>query len=154
MVTTKNQWGWVTIGQSVQPRAVKGTNHIYTYCLFGFFTYSCWVVSNLLLVNSVYQSVLSFVIVAKMELGFQLAAIAFGLCVTAAGFLYFFCDTNLYRGLGEDHSEERALDNDRQQRNRRRGRWISTESPTNENFTANLPLRQRPKPQENDEPLW
>ena len=47
-----------------------------------------------------YQSVLSFVIVAKMEVGFQLAAIAFGLCVTAAGFLYFFCDTNLYLGLG------------------------------------------------------
>ena len=89
----------------------------------------------------------------KNELGFQLAAIAFGLCVTAAGFLYFFCDTNLYRGLGEDHPEERALDNDRQQRNRGRGRGIGTDSPINENCTANLPLRQRPKPQENDEPL-
>ena len=42
-----------------------------------------------------YQSVLSFVIVAEMKLSFQLATIALGLCVTAAGFMYFFCDTNL-----------------------------------------------------------
>ena len=103
--------------------------------------------------NSVYQSVLSFVIVAEMKLSFQLATIALGLCVTAAGFMYFFCDTNLYRGLWEDRPEERALDNDRQQRNRRRGRGIGTDSPINENFTANSPLRQRPKPQEHDEPL-
>lgn len=96
---------------------------------------------------------LSFVIVAKMELGFLLAVIALGLYVTAAGFLYFFYDTNLYRGLEEDQPEERALGNHRQQRNRRRGRWMGTESPINENFTVNSPLRQRPKPQENDEPL-
>ena len=103
---------------------------------------------------SVFQSVLSFVIVAKMELGFLLAVIALGLYVTAAGFIYFFYDNNLYRGLREDHPEERALNNHRQQRNRRRGRWLGTDSPINENFTAHSLLRQRPKPQENDEPLW
>lgn len=46
-----------------------------------------------------------------MELGFQLAVIALGLSVTAAGFLYFFYDANLYRGLKEDQPEERAFDN-------------------------------------------
>ena len=61
--------------------------------------------------NSLFQSVLSFVIVAKMELGFQLAVIALGLSVTAAGFLYFFYDANLYRGLKDDQPEERAFDN-------------------------------------------
>lgn len=52
---------------------------------------------------------LSFVIVAKMELGFQLAVIALGLSVTAAGFLYFFYDANLYRGLKEDQPESEHL---------------------------------------------
>ena len=33
------------------------------------------------------------------------AVIALGLSVTAAGFLYFFYDTNLYRGLEEDQPE-------------------------------------------------
>lgn len=46
-----------------------------------------------------------------MELGFQLAVIALGLSVTAAGFLYFFYDANLYRGLKEIQPEERAFDN-------------------------------------------
>ena len=98
-----------------------------------------------------------------MKLGFEQAVIALGLCVATAGFLYFYHVTNLYRGLGEDHPEERLADNHHQERNRKRGKGRGrgrgrqrrgSDWPRSENLTANSPLRQRPRPQENDEPLW
>lgn len=94
---------------------------------------------------------LSCVIVAKMKLDFELGVIALVQCVTVAVFLYFCYVTNLNRGLGGDHLEEQVAENQRQERNRRlRGTdWLRSE-----NFTANSPLRQRPEPQENDEPLY
>ena len=62
------------------------------------------------------------VIEVEMKLGFEQAVIVLGLCVIAAGFLYFCCVINLNRGFGKDHPEERLPDNHRQQRNKRRGR--------------------------------
>lgn len=98
-----------------------------------------------------------------MKLGFEQAVIALGLCVATAGFLYFCHVTNLYRGLGEDHPEEGLADNHHQERNGKRGKGRGrgrgrqrrgSDWPRSENLTANSPLRQRPWPQENDEPLW
>ena len=97
-----------------------------------------------------------------MKLGFEQAVIALGLCVATAGFLYFCHVTNLYHGLGEDHPEEGLADNHHQERNGKRGKGRGrgrgrqrrgSDWPRSENLTANLPLRQRPWPQENDEPL-
>lgn len=96
------------------------------------------------------------VIEVEMKLGFEQAVILLGLCVIAAGFLYFCCAINLNRGFGKDHPEERLPDNHRQQRNKRRGRGRQirgTDRPRSESFPANSSLRRRPRPQENDEPL-
>ena len=102
------------------------------------------------------------VIEVEMRLGFEQAVILLGLCVIAAGFLYFCCVINLNRGFGKDHPEERLPDNHRQQRNKRRGRGRGrgrgrqirgTDRPRSESFPANSSLRRRPRPQENDEPL-
>lgn len=88
-----------------------------------------------------------------MMLGFGLAVMALVLCVAVAGFHYFGHVINLYRGL-----EGQLADNPRPQRKRRRGKrrgkgrqLRGTDQPISENITANLPLQQRPKPQENDE---
>ena len=90
-----------------------------------------------------------------MMLGFGLAVMALVLCVAVAGFLYFYLVINLYRGL-----EEQPADNPRPQRKRRRGKRRGRgrqirgiDQSISENITANLPLRQRPRPHENDEPL-
>ena len=97
---------------------------------------------------------------AKMKLEFDFALIALYLCVMGAGFLYFCYVTNMYRGLMEDHPGEQIAERHHQQRNRRRrarrgsGRQKRrTDRPTSENLTATSPLRQRPRPQENDEPF-
>ena len=96
-----------------------------------------------------------------MKLEFDFALIALYLCVMGAGFLYFCYVTNMYRGLMEDHLGEQIAERHHQQRNRRRrarrgsGRQKrGTDRPTSENLTATSPLRQRPRPQENDEPFW
>lgn len=103
-----------------------------------------------------YIASLLFVILAKMMLGFGLAVMALVLCVAVAGFHYFGHVINLYRGL-----KGQPTDNPRPQRKRRRGKRRGrgrqirgTDQSISENITANLPLRQRPRPQENDEPLW
>ena len=54
--------------------------------------------------------------------------------------------------LGEaDHQDERFAENLRQKRGEQKR---STDWPASENLTNNSLLRQRPRPQENDEPYW
>ena len=84
-------------------------------------------------------------IVAKMKLDFEQVIIALCVCVTAvAAFLYV---AKMMRG----HQGERFAENHRQKRGKQRR---STDWPARENFANNSLLRQRPRPQENDEPFW
>ena len=83
-------------------------------------------------------------IVAKMKLDFEQVMIALSVCVTVAAFLYV---AKMMHG----HQGERFAENHRQNRGEeRRG----TDWPARENLTNNSLLRQRPRPQENNEPFW
>lgn len=82
-------------------------------------------------------------IVAKMKLDFEQVMIALSVCVTVAAFLYV---AKMMRG----HQGERFAENHRQNRGEERR---STDWPARENLTNNSLLRQRPRPQENDEPF-
>ena len=93
--------------------------------------------------------VLSLNVVADMKLDFEQAMIALG--VTVAAFLCFCYVAKMIRGLMEaDHQGESFVGNHRQKRGEERR---STDWPARENLTNNSLLRQRPRPQENDEPF-
>ena len=93
--------------------------------------------------------VLSLNVVAKMKLDFEQAMIALG--VTVAAFLCFCYVAKMIRGLMEAaHQGESFVGNHRQKRGEERR---STDWPARENLTNNSLLRQRPRPQENDEPF-
>ena len=99
--------------------------------------------------------VLSLNVVAKMKLDFEqamIALIALSVGVTVAAFLCFCYVAKMIRGSVEaDHQGESFVGNHRQKRGEESR---STDWPASENLTNNSLLRQRPRPQENDEPFW
>ena len=87
-----------------------------------------------------------------MKLDFEQVMIALSVCVTVAAFLYFCYVAKMISGSVEaDHQDERFAENLRQKRGEQKR---STDWPASENLTNNSLLRQRPRPQENDEPYW
>ena len=84
--------------------------------------------------------VLSLNVVAKMKLDFEQVMIALSVCVTMAAFLLYFVAKMIRGSVEADHQGERFAENHLQERKR-------------ENLANNSLLRQRPRPQENDEPF-
>ena len=99
--------------------------------------------------------VLSLNVVAKMKLDFEQVMIALSVCITMAAFLLYFVAKMILGSVEADHQGERFAENHLQERKRGRGKQRrSTDWPARENFANNSLLRQRTRPQENDEPFW
>ena len=94
--------------------------------------------------------VLSLNVVAKMKLDFEQVMIALSVCVTMAAFLLYFVAKMIRGSVEADHQGERFAENHLQERG---GQRRSTDWPARENFANNSLLRQRTRPQENDEPF-